>query len=120
MPSRNRKGPAGSGPITSKDAVNRSGKVQPDYINPVDNRYAPWFGRAAIYWRAMHTHFQSAGYYNRYPLFPYYRTTSKQAIRILKNEEKRLKDELKTIHARIDKLEKEKAKGKNNSQKTAG
>ena len=120
MPLRNRKGTVGLGAITGQAAVNRSGNTQPGYINPMENRYSPWFGRGAIYWGAIYAPFQGARFYSGYPLFPYYRTTSKQAIRILKNEEKRLKDALKTIHARIDELEKDKLKEKNNAQKTAG
>jgi hypothetical protein len=88
------------------------------YMYPIRGRFSIWFGRSAPNWGAYNPGFRGAGYYYRNPPLLYYRTTSKQAIRILKNEEKRLKDELKTIQARIDELEKEKTKGKNNSQET--
>ncbi len=104
------KGPAGLNAMQEKTSGG--------YTYPMEGRFAFLFGRSAINWGAYNPGFRAAGYYYRYPQFPYYRTTSKQAIRILKNEEKQLKDALKTIHARIDELEKDKTKGKNDSQKT--
>jgi hypothetical protein len=112
MSSENKTGAAGLGPMQGQAADYRAG-----YTYPMGGRFAIWFGRSAINWGMYNPGFRRVGYYYRYPPLPYYRTTSKQAIRILKNEEKRLKDELKTIKARIDELEQEKTKGKNSSQK---
>jgi hypothetical protein len=112
-----RTGHARLGSMRGKAADYPAGYPLSGYTSPTGGRFAIWFSRNAINWGTYNPGFRGAGYYYRYPPLPYYRTTSKQAIRILKNEEKRLKDELKTIQARIDELEKKKTKGGNNSQK---
>lgn len=108
MPWGDGTGPMGFGPMTGRAAGYCAGYPVPGFMNPLGGGFG--FGGGFRTWGAPSWGAYRMGYYTgipAYSTFPYYPTTAKQEIRILKNEAKNLENALKEIQSRIAELTKE-------------
>ena len=122
MPLGDRTGPAGLGPMTGRGAGYCAGYSVPGYMNPVPGRGffgrgrgRGWFGRGGGrgWGRGYYAGGSPAwGYYGA-PVYPYApEIAPEEEVRLLKEDAKVLKQQLKELLGYIDTLEKAKPQEK--------